>query len=320
MWREARNKAGSEAEKWPYAWVNAGNYAGPATRSTVKGRLSLEDPLVKRFPGRIMVGLAQPANQRTTWQTDAKHYQFWARSDKADGTFVIPKVGPGDYTLYAFADGVLGEFSKANIHVSSAQTLDLGDVKWVPARSGRQVWEIGVANRTGAEFAGGDRFFEPDITLQYPKLFPNDVTFTVGKSDPAKDWFYAHVPRNTNASAQVEPFRGVTATGQATPYTIRFQMNETPRGKAVLRLAICGTGTRAIDISVNGRPAGQVQLPAGDGVITRHQVQGIWYERQFEFDASQLKAGENTLTLTVPAGPVNNGVVYDYLRLELSAL
>ena len=55
----------------------------------------------------------------------------------------------------------------------------------------------------------------------------------------------------------------------------------------------------------------------GDGVITRHQTQGLWYERQFEFGASMLKAGENTLTLTVPAGPINNGVIYDYLRLEL---
>jgi hypothetical protein len=27
--------------------------------------------------------------------------------------------------------------------------------------------------------------------------------------------------------------------------------------------------------------------------------------RQFEFDASKLKAGENLLTLTVPAGPIN---------------
>jgi rhamnogalacturonan endolyase len=35
------------------------------------------------------------------------------------------------------------------------------------------------------------------------------------------------------------------------------------------------------------------------------------------FDASLLKQGDNVLTLTVPAGPVNNGVIYDYLRLEL---
>jgi rhamnogalacturonan endolyase len=46
-------------------------------------------------------------------------------------------------------------------------------------------------------------------------------------------------------------------------------------------------------------------------------IQGIWYEREFPFDASMLKAGTNVLTLTIPAGPVNNGVIYDYLRLEL---
>jgi rhamnogalacturonan endolyase len=314
MWREAKAKADVEAGKWPYSWVDAGNYAKPAERGTVTGRLALKDPLLKTFPGRIMVGLAQPA----AWQTDAKNYQFWARSDNADGTFTIPKVSPGTYTLYAFADGVLGEFSKANVQVGRGQTVNLGELAWEPARKGRQIWEIGVANRTGAEFAGGDRFFEPDITLQYPKIFPADVTYTIGESQPGKDWFFAHVPHNTDPAARVEPFRGVVATGRATPYTIRFRMDAAPRGTAVLRLALCGTGTRALQVSVNGNPAGQIQLGQADGVITRHQVQGLWYERQFEFDASQLKAGENTLTLTVPAGPVNNGVVYDYLRLELN--
>jgi rhamnogalacturonan endolyase len=326
MWREARIKADAEAAKWPYGWARAGNYAGPEERGTVSGRLSLADPLLKQFPGKIMVGLAQPtytpAGARggaspITWQTDAKHYQFWAQGNKTDGTFTIPKVSPGVYTLYAFADGVLGEFSKANIEVTPGKAVNLGELKWEPARRGRQVWEIGIANRTGAEFSGGDRFFEPDITLQYAKLFPSDVTYTVGESQHGKDWFYAHVPHNTNPDARVQPFSGVTGQGRDTPYTIRFRMDSAPRGKAVLRLAICGTGTRAIQVSVNGDPAGQIQLGAGDGVITRHQAQGIWYEREFEFDASKLKAGANTLTLTVPAGPINNGVVYDYLRLEL---
>jgi rhamnogalacturonan endolyase len=300
MWQEARTRANMEASKWPYAWVDAGNYAKPAERGTVKGRLALKDPLIKKFPGGIMVGLAQPAS----WQTDAKHYQFWAHSSSSDGTFTIPKVSPGTYTLYAYADGVLGEFAKANITVGAGKSVDLGEVTWEP-------------NRTGSEFTGGDRFFEPDITLQYPKLFPTDVTYTIGESQPGKDWFYAQVPHNIDPKAQVEPFRGVVSNGRETPYTIRFRMDATPRGTAVLRLAICGTGTRSIEVSVNGSPAGQVQLGPGDGVITRHQVQGLWYERQFEFDASKLKAGENTLTLTVPAGPINNGVVYDYLRLEL---
>lgn len=54
-----------------------------------------------------------------------------------------------------------------------------------------------------------------------------------------------------------------------------------------------------------------------DGAITRHSIQGLWYEREVAFDAAMLQPGKNTLTLTVPAGPVNNGVIYDYLRLEL---
>ncbi len=58
-------------------------------------------------------------------------------------------------------------------------------------------------------------------------------------------------------------------------------------------------------------------LGPGEGVITRHPIQGLWYERDFSFDASLMKQGENTLTLTVPSGPITNGVIYDYLRLEI---
>jgi rhamnogalacturonan endolyase len=326
MWNDARNRADVEAGKWPYPWVDAGNYAKPAERGTVEGRLALKDPVLKAFPGKVMVGLAQPINgatgaansQRITWQTDAKHYEFWTRAN-TDGTFTIPKVSPGSYTLYAFADSVLGEFSKANVRVSKAERVNLGELTWEPVRRGRQIWEVGIANRTAAEFAGGNRFFEPDITLQYPKMFPGDVVYTIGQSDPGKDWFYAQAPR-ASANSQVEPFRGVTGNGEATPYTIRFRMGSPPRGKAVLRLAICGTSARAIQVAVNGGSAGQIALGPSDGVITRHQVQGLWYELQFEFDASKLQAGDNTLTLTVPAGSINNGVIYDYLRLELEEL
>jgi rhamnogalacturonan endolyase len=36
------------------------------------------------------------------------------------------------------------------------------------------------------------------------------------------------------------------------------------------------------------------------------------------FDAALLKPGENEMTLTVPAGDLQSGVVWDYLRLELN--
>ena len=89
------------------------------------------------------------------------------------------------------------------------------------------------------------------------------------------------------------------------------------RGKATLRLAISGTGARAIDVTVNNQPAGRVDRLPADGAIARHSIQGLWYERELAFDASLMKKGTNVLKLIVPAGPVNNGVIYDYVRLEL---
>ncbi len=326
MLEDARARAGEEAQKWPYAWVDANTYGTPEQRGTVTGRLVLNDPEVQQFPGRILVGLAQPTyrvrtpgggEMEITWQTDAKHYQFWVKSDGSAGRFTIPKVNPGEYTLYALADGVLGEFKRAGVAVDAGKVVDLGDLRWTPVRYGRQVWEIGIPNRTATEFAGGDRFFEPDITLQYPKLFPDDVTFAVGKSRNDKDWFFAHVPHNTDPDARVQPYRGVSGKGRATPYTIRFNLDDRPKGNAVLRLAICGTGTRSIDVSVNGKQAGTVHLNLGDGAISRHQIQGLWYERAFRFDASMLNTGNNTMTLTVSAGDLTAGVIYDYLRLEM---
>ena len=70
-------------------------------------------------------------------------------------------------------------------------------------------------------------------------------------------------------------------------------------------------------MTVNDQPAGKVERLLVDGAITRHTIQGLWYERQVEFDATLLKSGTNVLKLIVPAGPINNGVIYDYVRLEL---
>ncbi len=107
------------------------------------------------------------------------------------------------------------------------------------------------------------------------------------------------------------------ASRAATPYTIQFVMESEPKGKATLRAAFAGTGVGAIDVTVNDQPAGKFTRLIGDGVLSSHGSQGIWYERELPFDASLMKHGENKLTLTVPAGPTTAGVIYDYLRLEL---
>jgi rhamnogalacturonan endolyase len=327
LWNDAKVRAGQLSAAWPFEWVAGVDYPRKADRATVRGRLSLRDPYA---PGagtpNLLVGLTHPAYTAPAgrsgamrpidWQTDARHYEFWARGDE-DGRFTIPNVRPGRYALCAFADGVLGEFVKADVTVEAGKPLDLGILFWTPPRQGRPLWDVGVPNRTATEFLGGDAYADPSISLKYAELFPNDIHYVVGKSDFRKDWFFQHVPHNEDPSARPVPFFGIRGSGRATPYSISFELPDEPRGKAWLRLALCGTGARSIDVTVNGQPAGQVDRLVGDGAIARHSIQGLWYERSLAFDASLLKRGTNVLTLIVPAGPINNGVIYDYLRLEL---
>ncbi|MBP5259305.1 MAG: hypothetical protein J6Z12_01545, partial [Paludibacteraceae bacterium] len=164
---------------------------------------------------------------------------------------------------------------------------------------------------------------DPDIAKKYADFFPNDVTFVIGSSDPAKDWFYAQVPHYEAPAQPAQPsnspfaaFFGVSSNGRATPYTIQFDLATVPAGKVILRAAMCGTAVRRIPVTVNGAAAGSLELSTTDGVVSRHGSQGLWYETDLTFDASLLQAGTNQLVLTVPAGGINNGVLYDYLRLE----
>lgn len=316
LYADARAEAAREAKKWPYAWVDSPAYAGKEERSTVSGQLQLDDPAGPKQLKHLQVGLAAP----DCWQRDAKHYQFWATGSE-NGSFTIPNVRPGRYVLYAFADGVLGEFVRKDIEVPAGGKLDLGKMAWTPRREGRPVFEIGIPNRNGSEFALGGEFRNPEVVLLYAQSFPRDVTYTVGESDYRFAWPYLHVPHQTGSDVKVLPFFGLKGEGRATPYKIRFQLDNAPAAgsRATLRLAICGTAAPELRLAVNGLPAGDVPLQqTRDGVITRHGSQGIWYETQAAFDGRKLRKGWNELTLTLPAGSLNSGILYDYLRLELA--
>ncbi|MES2777607.1 MAG: polysaccharide lyase family protein [Bacteroidota bacterium] len=326
IYSDAKAQAVKEAGKWPYNWVEGVPYSKAKDRANVKGTLVLKD--VKPLKGfknfRIGLTAGEYVSPRekpepkviTGWQRDGKFYQFWTKGN-ADGSFEIPNVRPGNYVLYAFTDGVLGEFVKSDIIVEKGKALNLGKLEWTPVRKGKQLWDIGIPNRNGSEFRGGNQRRDPEISLKYAQLFPDDITYTIGKSDFTNDWFYQHVPHNEDTAAKALPFYGVRTIGRATPFTVAFDMPAMPTGKAFLRFAICGTGTSTLDVEVNGQPAGKLEKLTGDGVITRHGESGLWYEKTLEFDASLMKKGANTLKLIVPQAPVNNGLVYDYIRLEL---
>ena len=245
------------------------------------------------------------------WQIDAKNYEFWVRADDS-GNFKIPNVRPGAYSLHAIADGVLGDLSVTNIVVASGKKLALGKLDWQPVRHGKQLWDIGIPHRTGAEFFKGDDYFHWGWYLQYPKLFPYDVKYVIGKSDFRKDWFFEQVPYNDDTNNTTGGGRG-----SATTWTVTFDLPAAPHGKATLRLALCGIGTRTLMADLNDQSIGNVTNLVYNATINRDGIGGIWGEHDLVFDASLMKAGKNILGLTVPAGGLTSGVIYDYLRLEL---
>ncbi|HEU5396810.1 MAG TPA: polysaccharide lyase family protein [Verrucomicrobiae bacterium] len=261
------------------------------------------------FRGRFGFGFGLPAV--VDWQIDAKHYEFWVRAD-ARGRFQIPNVRPGQYTLHAIADGVLGELVLTNVTVSAGKKLSLGTLTWQPGRHGRELWSIGIPNRTAAEFFKGNDYYHWGWYLKYPELFPDDVHFVIGKSDFRRDWFFEQVPHNEDPGNDTG-----TGWGRETTWTVSFNLTNAPRGRAILRLAICGVGTRTLTATLNGQPIGAVTNLLYNATINRDGIGGTWGEHDLAFDASLMKSGENQLQLTVPPGGLTSGIMYDYLRLEL---
>ena len=312
MWKDALARAKVEAAAWPCPWVQGVDYPRKEQRGAVSGQLVLTD---RQFPGlkmsNVLAGLAAPdyaarggrfGGARTVdWQLDAKHYEFWTRG-RDDGRFQIENVRPGVYTLHAIADGVLGEFSQSNIVVEAGRPLQLGALRWEPVRYGRQLWEIGVPNRSAGEFRHGDHYWQWGLYYDYTNEFPHDVNYTVGQSDFHKDWNYAQVGRR----------------GRGTAWSVHFKFTGVPRGRATLRLGIAAASVRGgIQVSVNDQPAGGTGPLPDTATIRRDGIRGYWTERDVAFDAALLKEGENVLKLEIPPGDPTSGVEYDYVRLEL---
>jgi rhamnogalacturonan endolyase len=141
----------------------------------------------------------------------------------------------------------LGEFVSSPVIVKAGDAIDLGTQSWKPDRFGEQVWEIGFPNRSASEFRHGDEYWQWGLYQKYATEFPQDVDFTIGKSDWHRDWNYAQPPR-IDSRGKVE--------GPST-WRINFDLPKAPTGKATLRLAIAGSRTeRGVLVSVNDQPVG----------------------------------------------------------------
>lgn len=309
-WADAKARVKVEQQSWPYAWLtDNADYPPAAQRGGVTGRLLVRDTLKPAVTGAgAWVGLARPPADGN-WQSESYNYQYWAKAD-LDGQFTIPHVRPGNYTLFAFTRGAVGEFARADVRVTAGAPLRLGDVVWQVPHKGRTLaWELGVPDRSAAEFLHGDDYFLPYLFQRLEKELPNPLEYTVGKSDWTKDWNYAQ-SRHVRADGQVEPMR----------WRVRFNLPAVPAGDATLTLALASADRARLDLTLNGDQPFTSVTPAvqGGNALLREGIHAKYGVEYVTVPARLLRAGENVLGLSLAnvSGPGNH-VMYDYLSLEL---
>ncbi|KAF3327216.1 putative rhamnogalacturonate lyase B isoform X1 [Carex littledalei] len=210
LWKDAKAQMQKEVQNWPYNFPASEDFLKQNQRGTVTGRLCVYDWYNKTsmptdFP---YVGLALPG-QPGSWQAECKGYQFWTRVD-AKGYFTINNIIPGNYNLYAWAPGFVGDFMhNVTISISASSKFDFGALTFRPPRAGPTLWEIGVPDRSAAEFFIPDtnkdinnlyinfeKYRQYGLWERYTDLYPKeDLVYNVGTSDYKKDWFFAQVTR-----------------------------------------------------------------------------------------------------------------------------
>ncbi|KAG5529659.1 hypothetical protein RHGRI_030141 [Rhododendron griersonianum] len=276
LWEDAKKQSVRETESWPYDFPLSEDFPTAKQRGTVTGRLLVHD----RYINRNLIN----ANS-------AYGYQFWTRAD-AEGHFVIKGIRPGNYSLYAWAPGIIGDYRYDNfINIAPGGEIRVGNLVYYPPRVGPTLWEIGVPDRTAAEFFvpdpdskrvnnlytdHADRFRQYGLWDRYSDLYPNhDLIFNVGTSSYQKNWFFAHVTRKQNNT---------------------YVRVNNPRA---------------------AYPHFTTRLIGRDNAIARHGIHGLYSLYSVDISSLQLVKGSNSIYLTQSrGGSPFNGLMYDYLRLE----
>ncbi len=305
LWQDARIRAVSEEIRWPYDFVNNPDY--PLSRGTVIGQIKLSHGDSAKGAWAV---LAPPGTK--DWCQSSGGYTFWTRTDES-GHFVIPKVRPGSYTLFVSGANQFVDYRADGVRVGPGKITDLGTLTWKPVTHGRTLWQIGVADRSTGEFKNGDDVRHYDNFIRYAREFPDDITFTIGKSEAARDWNFAQ-----------------WGWYNKTPYwTIRFDEPKTLSGRATLTIGVCSSSDRRLEVKANGRELGVLKLPKTGTAAYRSGGQDSEYHvYTLPFNANWLKVGTNEITLgiegAVPfanpdeARPARIGtVMYDAIRLEV---
>ncbi len=111
----ARKKAAALKAEWPFEWFKNEYY--PLDRATVTGKINIT---TGQEPGNVKVVLAAPGGNLLR---QGGNYMFWTLTEQ-DGSFSIPAVRKGSYSLYAYATTgtITDELCVDDIEVNDAET------------------------------------------------------------------------------------------------------------------------------------------------------------------------------------------------------
>ncbi|KAG2698663.1 hypothetical protein I3843_07G160000 [Carya illinoinensis] len=329
LWEDAKIQMMTEVQSWPYSFPASEEFQKSDQRGNVGGRLLVLDRYSSKdyIPANgAYVGMAPPGDAGS-WQRECKDYQFWTRADE-EGYFSINNIRTGDYNLYAWVPGFIGDYRyDTPITITSGSYIEMGDLVYEPPSDGPTLWEIGIPDRSAAEFYvpdpdpkyinklfvnHPDRFRHYGLWDRYTELYPDtDLVYTVGVSDYRKDWFFAQVPRKKDDN-----------THQGTTWQIKFILNNVDRRSTYkLRVAIASATLAELQVRVNDpnarRPLFTSGLIGRDNSIARHGIHGLYLLYNVNVPGAQLVEGNNTIFFTQPRNTSPfQGIMYDYIRLE----
>ncbi|KDO81260.1 hypothetical protein CISIN_1g0069272mg, partial [Citrus sinensis] len=329
LWEDAKQQTLNESESWPYSFPASEDFPKWNQRGNISGRLQVQDRYVSDDYITVdgaYVGLA-PSGDAGSWQTECKGYQFWTTTD-ADGFFSISDILVGDYNLYAFVPGFIGDYrNDVVLTITEDSDIDMGDLVFEPIRDGPTLWEIGIPSRSAAEFYipdpdptyvnklyvnHPDRFRQYGLWERYSDLYPEgDLVYTVGVSDYKNDWFYAQVPRKKDDNSY-----------EATTWQIKFKLDSVDQNATYkLRIALATANVAELQVRVNDEKAEPPLFATGqighDNAIARHGIHGLYRLYSMDVPAANLAAGENTIFLKqATSSSAVAGVMYDYIRFE----
>ncbi|KAA8546655.1 hypothetical protein F0562_003114 [Nyssa sinensis] len=330
LWEDAKEQMLIETQNWPYNFPLSEDYPFSYQRGEVTGRLLIRDRYIREefmTANSAYVGLAPPGDVGS-WQRENKGYQFWTRTD-AEGYFLIKGVRSGNYSLYAWVPGIVGDYKyDKSVIVSPGCNIRLSVLVFDPPRNGPTLWEIGIPDRTAAEFYvpdpnprltnqlyvanNAEKFRQYGLWDRYAELYPEqDLSYVVGLSNYETDWFFAHVNRNIG-----------NKTYEPTTWQITFDLqNVIDTGNYTLQLALASAHEANLQVRINDQEAEEPYFSTGfigkDNAIARHGIHGLYWLFSVDISASLLLSGSNTIFLrqSKGAGPFK-GVMYDYIRLE----